>query len=928
MHALGISLLWLGLQVTIVALSALTVYWSTRRLGPRARSFILSCSLGMTLLLALLAFSPWPRWQTNWNANHAAVDTKQAEQNSPLLAKATQELKTPLLEKSPQESEWGTIWDGFQKGLQQAPAREQPYFVPTPAGLLGWVFAGGFLMAIVRLLIGFVSVTRLVRQGNSLNGSAAEETLDILAAEQQISRPLRLLQHDRLTTAAVIGWWRPKILLPTAWHQWSQKQLRAVLAHELAHIQQHDYLTILGAELSRSLYFYHPLVHWLASRLRLEQELTADEAAADISGGADSYMTVLAEMAVSQTPHRLRGPARAFFPTHSTFLRRIEMLKQKRSLKTVISRPVRAVIICFLLAVSLLAAGFRGHQTSLAQQSAETSNPQPAEGPIDTNKSVRDQHEAFKINSVPADALGILSLRPAELLKQNSLLYAKMLMEQAENKHARLYPLGIPFTEIKTLTLIFLAPKPGDPCSQLLNYATVIETTKDIDLKQMAVTFNGGKLFTRDGILHLQDKKHTGVPLAIAGSREMIYARDPGSLRQILEVRKTDQPGRWAEHWKLVEKDSIAALFNLRHLREMVWKNQCKLDIDDSVWKASLSPVWEHTDLITLGVNLSNKATLQATLYQQQNNEQIYKTLTASQILCNNMLQQYEQQILIDKQREQLIKLPLYKLAHQLVNALQFEQQGSNVCLTASLSDLTEMIDSTAVLVPALVEARLVSLRMESFSNIKHLVYAMHLYLGEHKHFPPAVVMGPDGKTPHSWRVALLPFLDEIELYKEYRLNEPWDSEHNKKVLEKMPAVFHNIQDNRSGFYTSYLAVVGPDTAFGKSTRPAGLMAGAGGADSTPPAKQEPPAGIRLMDITDGTSNTIAIVEARREIPWTKPEDIPFDGEKLPDLGGFVEGGFNVGFCDGAARYFTDQLDPKTLKNLLLINDGNVIVFP
>ena len=66
----------------------------------------------------------------------------------------------------------------------------------------------------------------------------------------------------------------------------------------------------------------------------------------------------------------------------------------------------------------------------------------------------------------------------------------------------------------------------------------------------------------------------------------------------------------------------------------------------------------------------------------------------------------------------------------------------------------------------------------------------MHNYHDTHGQFPPAVVVGPDSKTPHSWRVELLPFLDQDALFKEYRLNEPWDSEANKKVLAQSPAVF------------------------------------------------------------------------------------------------------------------------------------------
>ena len=158
----------------------------------------------------------------------------------------------------------------------------------------------------------------------------------------------------------------------------------------------------------------------------------------------------------------------------------------------------------------------------------------------------------------------------------------------------------------------------------------------------------------------------------------------------------------------------------------------------------------------------------------------------------------------------------------------------------------------------------------ENRNNLKQLMLAMHNYHDVNQHFPPAVVMGPDGKTPHSWRVELLAYLGpdgvswqrNVALFKQYRLNEPWDSENNKKVLARMPDAFRSPYGDPNSTATGYFALVGPGTVF------------------------EGPKGVRLIDITDGTSNTLAIVEAKRNIPWTKPEDIPFDADKgLPGVG-------------------------------------------
>ena len=78
--------------------------------------------------------------------------------------------------------------------------------------------------------------------------------------------------------------------------------------------------------------------------------------------------------------------------------------------------------------------------------------------------------------------------------------------------------------------------------------------------------------------------------------------------------------------------------------------------------------------------------------------------------------------------------------------------------------------------------------------------------------------------------------------------------------------------------------------------------------------------------ITDGTSNTILAVEAKRNIPWTKPEDIPFDPDApLPELGGFWPKGFHVVFADGAARFLKESINPAMLKALITRAGGEVI---
>jgi prepilin-type processing-associated H-X9-DG protein len=209
-----------------------------------------------------------------------------------------------------------------------------------------------------------------------------------------------------------------------------------------------------------------------------------------------------------------------------------------------------------------------------------------------------------------------------------------------------------------------------------------------------------------------------------------------------------------------------------------------------------------------------------------------------------------------------------------------------------------------ALLLPAVQSAREAARPAQCVNNLKQIGLAFHNFLDVQGAFPGDIV-DEEGKPLLSWRVAILPYIEEQELYNKFKLDEPWDSPHNKPLLEEMPGVFlcPSRGDGESS-ETRYQGFAGPRAMF------------------------EPGQKVKLEDILDGTSFTLLVVESEEGTPWTKPGGIPFDPEApgtLEGVGSTHPGGFNALFTDGSVR-FLKQLTPPTMFKALITRDGGEVV--
>ena len=235
----------------------------------------------------------------------------------------------------------------------------------------------------------------------------------------------------------------------------------------------------------------------------------------------------------------------------------------------------------------------------------------------------------------------------------------------------------------------------------------------------------------------------------------------------------------------------------------------------------------------------------------------------------------------------------------------------------AGCCGLTLVVLTCCLLVPCLFEIRDGEGWVRSANSLNRIGLALNLYHHINGRLPPAVVHAPDGRALYSWRVLLLPYLEEDALYKEFHLDEPWDSPHNKPLTEKTPRCYVPALggDDPPGL-TRYQVFIGPGTAFERD-------------------------GLRLTwdDFPDGLGGTILAAEAGNPVPWAKPEDLQYDPQKpFPALGGVFgkpvhflcyelwrRPGFVACFADGSVRFIPSKTDDKTIRGLITRNGGEAV---
>ena len=224
----------------------------------------------------------------------------------------------------------------------------------------------------------------------------------------------------------------------------------------------------------------------------------------------------------------------------------------------------------------------------------------------------------------------------------------------------------------------------------------------------------------------------------------------------------------------------------------------------------------------------------------------------------------------------------------------------------------TALVGLAALVVPAIPRAQQAARRSVCQGYLKQIVVALHYYHEIHGCFPPAVVRDESGRPLHSWRVLLLPYMEQQSLYASYRFDEPWDGPNNKKLhTAEMP--YYSCPEHASGrgnkppTDTCYVVAVGPHTAFPENRC------------------------VSLSDISDDKGNTLLVVEVVNSgIHWMEPRDLhvtqmarqinPPRGQGISSLHGpHPPGGANAVMVDGTVKFLDADQTADQIEAMLTI---------
>jgi prepilin-type processing-associated H-X9-DG protein len=513
--------------------------------------------------------------------------------------------------------------------------------------------------------------------------------------------------------------------------------------------------------------------------------------------------------------------------------------------------------------------------------------------------------------AVPADGYGFVHIRLADIWKSDALKEIRETILKAGEKALEGFDrrfLPHPST-IDRLTVVVIPGRNPDAEPQFLFFLAV---NKPVDrVAAIAGTLPDARMVKRDGAAYYVSAK---MNMAVSFISDQVIAfGSPEAIGTYYATNwKADGPLTDALHLAN-SKRHITAAGNISALPEKALKDA----------PASVKPLLKART-VTLGLDIADPVVISGGLHfvNAEDATAGEEALKALATLARDELKKFRQELLDkvigDGKVAPIDELPMAALSLLGLGAIErldeflakppLTRNGKSLAVEIKLTGGSGFVGMAAVgvglLLPAVQKVREAAGRAQSQNNLKQIGLALHSYHDAHGKFPPASICDKKGKPLLSWRVTILPYIEQDNLYKQFKLDEPWDSEHNIKLSKTLVKVYmHPAAPNTSGeALTHYRLFHGKDAMFDLIK------------DRT------------FANVTDGLSNTIMVVEADEGVPWAKPDDFEYDAKKpLPKFPSFVQNGFNALFGDGSVRFISNKVSEKTLRALITANGGDII---
>ncbi len=493
---------------------------------------------------------------------------------------------------------------------------------------------------------------------------------------------------------------------------------------------------------------------------------------------------------------------------------------------------------------------------------------------------------------LPRDAMGVVTIKVSAIFDHPSFQLLREELSKPDSVIGKTFisKTGVEFKQIERLSIIV---NPGEPNAEPHTHIAITTRTA-YDRAAIIRTLGGKDYLDKIGTYFYS---HRGTAYAFLDERTICYQPKEQTRNPLIPFREAKATGPLAEVLALASEHAIVAGLNMNLVRGLFTE-------EVPTQFAPLLRADKAMMHLSLGAN-SAKATVKLEFAGKKWATDGEEGLKAMQGLAVKEIADATMRLMGDGGGDKDY-IPILEYLAKVVDKSTAQVAG-NTATGTIVADLGPTFAKLLAPLPNRIAEE--GIRAGDVNNLKQIGLAFHEFHDTHNAMPTNI-LSKDGKPLLSWRIHILPFIGQPELYKEFKLDEPWDSDNNKKLIAKMPKVFEmaGIETKEKG-QTFFQAFIGKK---GDAIRPLMLEGDL--------------KGLGFVGVTDGLSNTFMVVEAAEPVIWTKPVDLPFDAnEKLPKLGRRQANGFNAAFCDGSVRFIKSTTPEATLKAYITTNGGEVI---